>query len=90
MMHYIAVFKSRNHAMNIFYALEAEIPSIKLISTPSKISGGGCSFSIEFNDLNKLKHFKDINNNVEEVIFAVYLVEKLNGKQLYKKLDITI
>ena len=89
-MYYIAVFKSKNHAMNIFYALESKFPSLRLISTPAKISGGGCSFSIRFDDLNKLKYFKDVNKNVGEVIFAIYQVERSKKKDLYKEIDITI
>ena len=90
MMYYIAVFKTKNHAMNIFYALEEKrITPLELISTPAKIVGG-CSFSIKFDDLSKLQYFKQVNNKLSDALYGVYSVEKLNGKKHYEQLEIII
>lgn len=87
MIYYIAVFKTKNNAMNMFFTLEKKgITSIELISTPLKISGG-CSFSIKFTDLNKLEYFEQINPNLENELKGVYIVEKLNKEKKYKKLN---
>lgn len=90
MMYYIAVFKTKNNAMNVFYTLEKKgVESLELISTPLKISGG-CSFSIKFYDLDKLKYFKEINPNIKDDLKGIYILEKLNKEKKYKKINITI
>ena len=60
--YYIAVFQSRNHALQLYqYLNRQKYTQYELISTPCKIKAG-CSYSIKFIDLNEHELLKNVAN----------------------------
>ncbi|WIV11198.1 DUF3343 domain-containing protein [Proteiniborus sp. MB09-C3] len=86
--YYIAVFKSKNYAVQLYYKLEkAGYSMFQLISTPCHISGG-CSYSIKFSRLSDLNYFKNYSSDFEKEIYGVYHVEKRNGTKVYDAISL--
>jgi hypothetical protein len=76
--YYIAVFKSKNHAIQVFSLLEKlGYKKFKLIPSPTSI-GVGCNYSIKFKDINDLNIIKQQIYGTNIRIEAVYMHEKKN------------
>ncbi|QUH26700.1 DUF3343 domain-containing protein [Serpentinicella alkaliphila] len=87
--YFIAVYESRNHAMQMYHYFKSTHPNkYLLISTPCRIKSG-CSYSIKFNEQDDLKLLLDESANLKKNISGIYLVEKINGRNSYKKVAIT-
>ncbi|SCG83252.1 hypothetical protein DW1_1682 [Proteiniborus sp. DW1] len=86
--YYIAVFKSRNYAVQLYYKLEKGGYSMfQLISTPCQLRGG-CSYSIKFSKLNDLNYFKRFSPDFDQEIFGIYYVDKRNGTKIYEPISL--
>ncbi len=86
--YYIAVFESRNHALQIYQYLSIKnYRQYELISTPCKIKAG-CSYSIKFSDLEHYEFLKDLTDKSNRKILSVYEVTRKNGKRVLVKLDL--
>ena len=86
--YYIAVFKSKNYAMQIFYTLENHgYYFFDLISTPAQISGG-CGYSIKFKRLSDIEYFRTVAGDLNSILQGVYSVERINGKRYYENITI--
>lgn len=81
--HYLAVFKSKNYAVQLYYKLEkAGYGIFQLISTPCQLRGG-CSYSIKFYRLNDINYLKQYSQDFDQEISGVYHVEKKDGGTVY-------
>lgn len=86
--YYIAVFESRNHAIQIYqYLNRKKYNQYELVSTPCKIKAG-CSYSIKFTDLKYYDFLKELTDKSNRNILDVYEVTRKNGKRVLKKLDL--
>lgn len=86
--YYLAVFKSKNYAVQLYYKLEkAGYGIFQLISTPCHLRGG-CSYSIKFNKLNDLNYLKQYSQNFNEEIQGVYYVERKDGAKVYNAINL--
>ncbi|KNF09896.1 hypothetical protein CLPU_1c00610 [Gottschalkia purinilytica] len=80
--YFIAVFRSKNHAIQIFYNLEKKgYTFFQLISTPCQLKGG-CSYSIKFNRLNDIEYIRRLHGDLSSCLSGVYHVAKINGKKV--------
>lgn len=87
--YYIAVFDSRNHAMQLYQHLKRNnFSQFQLIATPCKIKAG-CSYSIKFNKLEDYDLLLAHATKIKKKISAVYIAEKVNRNRVLKKLNIT-
>lgn len=85
-IYYIAVFDSRNHAMQLYQHLKKNnLYQFQLISTPCKIKAG-CSYSIKFTDLKDLELLKSEALNINKNITSIYLAERVNKTRVLKKI----
>ncbi len=86
--YYIAVFKSKNYAVQLYYKLEkASYGMFQLISTPCQLRGG-CSYSIKFSRLNDINYFRIFLPDYEQEIYGVYRVEKREGTKIYDPIKV--
>lgn len=86
--YYIAVFKSRNYAVQLYYKLEkGGYGMFQLISTPCQLRGG-CSYSIKFNKLSDLNYFKKFSPDFDNEIFGIYHVNKSDGSKVYEPINL--
>lgn len=86
--YYLAVFKTKNYAVQLYYKLEkAGYDIFQLISTPCQLKGG-CSYSIKFYRLNDLNYLKKYSQNFNEEISGVYYVEKKDGAKSYDVINL--
>jgi len=86
--YYIAVFQSRNHALQLYqYLNRQKYSQYELISTPCKIKAG-CSYSIKFTDLKDYELLKDLAYKANRNILAIYEVARQNGRRVINKLDL--
>ena len=82
--YYIAVFNSKNYAIQLFYKLEKKgYSKFQLISTPCQLKGG-CSYSIKFNKISDVDYLANESPEFFNSISNIYFVERRNGKKLYK------
>lgn len=85
--YYLAVFKSKNYAVQLYYKLEkAGYGIFQLVSTPCQLKGG-CSYSIKFNRLSDINYLKKYSPDFNEVISGVYYAEKKRGAKVYKLIN---
>ncbi|MCC5911508.1 MAG: DUF3343 domain-containing protein [Clostridiaceae bacterium] len=87
--YYIAVFDSKNHAVQVYqYLKQKKYQQFQLISTPCRIRAG-CSYSIRFLTLEDydilLKEVGDINKKIA----SIYEAEKVDKKRVLKELKFT-
>ncbi|WP_416197858.1 MAG: Se-S-carrier domain-containing protein [Sporanaerobacter sp.] len=88
--YYIAVFKSKNYAIQIQYILEnLGYSCFQLISTPCELKAG-CSYSIKFKDINYLEILKRETSKLNTDIESLYCIERKNGKKTIKNLNYLI
>lgn len=86
--YYIAVFDSRNHAMQLYqYLKKNNFSQFQLITTPCKIKAG-CSYSIRFNKLEDYNLLLLEATKISKKISAIYMVRRVNKKRILKKLDV--
>lgn len=86
--YYIAVFQSRNHAIQLYqYLSKHRYTQYELISTPCRIKAG-CSYSIKFRDLKDYEFLKDLAEKANRNIYAVYEISRRNGRRVLNKLDL--
>lgn len=86
--YYIAVFKSKNYAVQLYYKLEkAGYGMFQLISTPCQLRGG-CSYSIKFSRLNDINYFKIFFPDYEQEIYGIFHVEKSEGTKVYDPIKV--
>lgn len=86
--YYIAVFKSKNYAVQLYYKLEkAGYGMFHLISTPCQLKGG-CSYSIKFSRLNDINYFKNYSPDFESEISGIYKVERREGVKSYNPISL--
>jgi len=86
--YYIAVFQSRNHALQLYqYLNKQKYSQYELISTPCKIKAG-CSYSIKFTDLKDHEFLQNLASKSNRNILAIYEVARQNGKRVLNKLDL--
>jgi len=86
--YYIAVFKSKNYAVQLFYKLEKMGYGIfQLISTPCQLRGG-CSYSIKFSRINDINYLKKYAPDFQQEIYGVYQVDRKNGTRVYNPVNI--
>lgn len=87
--YYIAVFESRSHAIQIYqYLKKSNKNGYQLISTPCKIKSG-CSYSLRFSDVKDMELLITESEKFNKRIAGVYLVDKINGRKTYKKVNAT-
>lgn len=86
--YYLAVFESRNHAIQLHQYLQRnKLTQFELVSTPCKIKAG-CSYSIKFDNLNELDILLKEAKDIGKEIASVYVVERSYGKRILKKLSV--
>jgi len=86
--YYIAVFQSRNHAIQLYqYLNKQKYNQYELISTPCKIKAG-CSYSIKFTDFNDYKLLENIATKSGRNILAIYEISRQNGKRVLNKIEV--
>jgi len=86
--YYIAVFQSRNHAIQLYqYLSRQNYKQYELISTPCKIKAG-CSYSIKFTDLKDYDFLQDLAEKSNRSILAIYEVARRSGRRVLNKLDL--
>jgi len=86
--YYIAVFQSRNHALQLYqYLNRQKYSQYELISTPCKIKAG-CSYSIKFTDLKDHEFLQNLANESNRNILAIYEIVRQNGRRVLNKLDL--
>ncbi|AOY76973.1 DUF3343 domain-containing protein [Clostridium formicaceticum] len=84
--YYIAVFDSRNHAMQLHQHLKKmNLNQFQLISTPCKIKAG-CSYSIKFLNLEDAKVLMEEADKMKKKISSIYSAERINKARVLKKL----
>ncbi|AKL95208.1 hypothetical protein CACET_c17600 [Clostridium aceticum] len=84
--YYIAVFDSRNHAMQLHQHLrKARLDQFQLISTPCKIKAG-CSYSIKFLNLEDAKKLMEEAEKIKKKVSSIYSAERVNKTRVLKKL----
>lgn len=82
--YYLAVFKSKNYAVQLHYKLEkAGYGIFQLVSTPCQLKGG-CSYSIKFYKLSDVNYLKKYSTDFDEDISGIYYAEKKDGAKVYK------
>ncbi len=82
--YYIAVFSSKNYAIQLFYKLEKKgYSGFQLISTPCQLKGG-CSYSIKFNRLSDVNYLANESSDFNSSVSNIYFVERKDGKKYYK------
>lgn len=87
--YYIAVFRSKNHAMQIHYTLENMGYNLfEIISTPSQLKGG-CSYSIKFYKLSDIEYFKMVTSNLDNILYGIYFVNRVGGKTYIEEVIIS-
>lgn len=86
--YYLAVFKSKNHAIQLYYALDRKglYNKFQVVSTPCEIKAG-CNYSIRFYDYNDLNILNDEAKELFMTIDEVYSIEKKDGKKITKKIS---
>lgn len=86
--YYVALFKSKSHAIQIIYVLEnlGYKNNFQLISTPCEIQAG-CGFSIKFNDIRYLEILKEEAASLHLNIEKFYYIERNSGKKVLKNLN---
>lgn len=86
--YYIAVFESRNHAVQLYYYLSRQnYRQYELVSTPCKIKSG-CSYSIKFTDLKDYEFLQKLAEKSERKILDAYEISRQNGKRVLNKLNL--
>ncbi|QUH20604.1 DUF3343 domain-containing protein [Alkaliphilus sp. B6464] len=86
--YYIAVFESRNHAIQLYqYLSRQHYSQYELVSTPCKIKAG-CSYSIKFTDLKDYEFLKNLADKSARNILNMYEISRQNGKRILSKLDL--
>lgn len=86
--YYIAIFQSRNHAIQLYQYLNRQrYRQYELISTPCRIKAG-CSYSIKFTDLKDYDLLKKLADKSNRDILAIYEVARRNGRRTLNKLDL--
>lgn len=86
--YYVAVFESKNHAVELYYYLNKEkYYQYELVSTPCKIKSG-CSYSIKFNDFKYYDFLHKLAAKNNRSILAIYSIKRQNGKRLVSKLNL--
>ncbi|WP_244272617.1 DUF3343 domain-containing protein [Natronincola peptidivorans] len=86
--YYIAVFESKNHALQTYQHLEGlNLQQFQIIATPCKIKAG-CSYSIRFDALEDLDVLIRETKRVHKKIASVYYVERTNRIRSFKKIKI--
>jgi len=87
--YYIAVYESRNHALQMYqYLKNAHKGKFLIISTPCRIKAG-CSYSIKFTSEEDIDLLIQESEKFNKKISGFYLIEKANGRSNYKKVVIT-
>lgn len=86
--YYLCVFESKNHAILIYTLLEAQgINVCQLVSTPCSIKAG-CTYSIKISNMSYFNIIKREAIEANIKIPKVYFIERINGKNIYKEIDI--
>lgn len=86
--YYIAVFESRNHAIQLYqYLSRQRYNQYELVSTPCRIKAG-CSYSIKFTDLKDYEFLKNLADKSARKILNIYEINRQNGKRTLNKLDL--
>lgn len=83
--YYIAVFVSKNHAVELHHILSRKGHNYELISTPCKISSG-CSYSIKFNHLYSAKPITEAAKEYKKTVKDIYKIYRVNGKLMTEKI----
>lgn len=87
--YYIAVFHSRNHALQLYQTLKKKgLNHFELVSTPSRLKAG-CGYSIKFKDMEDYNVLNKYAELTKRAISEVYSVKREDGKRVLKKLIIT-
>lgn len=85
--YYLAILKSKNHAIQLYYAMERKgCKKFELVSTPCHIKAG-CSYSIRFYDYSDLNILMVETKELFMTIDNVYCIEKRDGKTITKKIS---
>ncbi len=88
--YYITIFKSKNHAMQVYYTLEKlGYKKFQLISTPCEIKAG-CSYSIKFFDLDDFKIVKEVSTRLNIIIESLYRIQRKDKKKTNNNLSYLI
>lgn len=88
--YYIAVFKSKNYAMQVNYVLEKlGHKEFQLISTPCEIKAG-CNYSIKFLNLDDFEKIKEVSIKLDVAIDDLYRIQRKDGRKVIKNLNYLI
>lgn len=86
-IYYIAVFDSKNHAVQLYQHLKRmRFNQFQLIPTPSMLKVG-CSYSIEFDELEDYRLLVEEAEGIDKRINSVYEVKRENRNRVLKKLE---
>lgn len=85
--YYLAVFKSRNVAVQLHYLLEKKgYRKFQLISTPCKIKHG-CSYSLKFSRISDIEYLKKETSDFSNQIDGIYHVTRNSSTKEYKRVS---
>jgi len=82
--YYIAVFASKNHAVELHHILARKGYNYELISTPCQLTAG-CSYSIKFTHIQSIKHIIDTANEYNKEIKDIYKIYRRDGKKVAER-----
>lgn len=84
--YYIAVFESRNHAIQIYqYLKKSNLNQYQLVSTPCKIKSG-CSYSIKYINEEDMDLLVNESEKLNKKVSGIYLIDRVNNRRTYKKI----
>ena len=88
--YYLAIFKSKNYAIQINYILEnLGYRNFQLVSTPCEIQAG-CGYCIKFRDVKDLDILKSESKSIHVNIERLYCIERKGGMKTIKNLNYLI
>ncbi len=88
--YYLAIFKSKNYAIQINYILEnLGYRNFQLVSTPCEIQAG-CGYCIKFREVKDLEILKSESKNIHVNIESLYCIERKGGMKTIKNLNYLI
>ncbi|MDR5658090.1 DUF3343 domain-containing protein [Serpentinicella sp. ANB-PHB4] len=85
--YFIAVFNSRNHAIQLYQLLKkSKFNQFQLISTPCRIKSG-CSYSIKCLKEKDVLILKEQADKINKNISIIYEVRRINGRKTFTKVN---
>ncbi|SDK54799.1 DUF3343 domain-containing protein [Natronincola ferrireducens] len=87
-IYYIAVFDSRNYAVQLYQHLKRmRYKQFQLVSTPCVLNAG-CSYSIRFDELEDYHILSREAEKLKKDIISIYEAKRVDRNRVLKQLDL--